>query len=179
MQTLIVQRTQPSGTLVPLKSICELTETRFFCFLNKVVGDLREMNNSELFAFLPFMIEDERSPIFTAPMHVRIILRLIYFVFGFWGIFAKLFLMYNLTKEKFAERPINILIVIDQSVDFISNMVITFDTFSKVSFLIPFLPFIARFTSQMALLGFYRDSSLFISTSTSQWERESTCNGGT
>ena len=102
--------------------------------MNKVVGDLREMNNSELFAFLPFMIEDERSPIFTAPMHVRIILRLIYFVFGFWGIFAKLFLMYNLTKEKFAERPINILIVIDQSVDFISNMVITFDTFSKVSF---------------------------------------------
>ena len=92
-----------------------------------------EMNHSELFDFLASMTEDERSLVHTASTLERILIRLILFVCGLWGSFTKLFLLYNLAKEKHSERPINILIIIDQSVDFMTNMMIIFNTIAKVS----------------------------------------------
>ena len=91
------------------------------------------MNNSELFEFLPAMINDERSLVYTLQSPERIFLLVISFVCGIWGTFMKLFLFYSLTKEKITERPINILIIIDQTIDFLGNLVININTTVKVS----------------------------------------------
>ena len=90
------------------------------------------MNSSELFDFLPSMTEDERSVIITAEVPERIFFVAFCFVCGAWGTFMKLFLYHNLTKIKISERPINILIIIDQTIDLIGNLVVIINTMVKV-----------------------------------------------
>ena len=91
------------------------------------------MNNSELFNFAPYMVEDERSVLHTVPQYERTSFVVIHAVCGVWGTLMKLFLFFHLKKEKISERPINVLIIIDQTVDFIGNLVITINTVVKVS----------------------------------------------
>ena len=99
------------------------------------------MNNSELFEFLPLMIEDERAIYYTGLMPERIIFTTLYVVCGIWGILMKLFLFYNLMQQKISERPINILIIFDQTVDLIGNVFININTTLSVSLiLIPCKP---------------------------------------
>ena len=91
------------------------------------------MNNTELFDFMPSMTEDERSLAFTIKLPERIFFLVIYCVCGAWGTFMKLFLYYKLMNEKISERPINILVIIDQTIDFIGNLVININSIVKVS----------------------------------------------
>ena len=90
------------------------------------------MNNSELFEFLPFMVEDERD-FSDMPLVRRVFLLVFYFTCGIWGSVMKLFLFYNLKQEKISERPINILIFIDQFVEYIGNMLMITNTTVKVT----------------------------------------------
>ena len=94
------------------------------------------MNNSELFEFLPSMVQDERSLTYTMPSPDRHYLEVIYATCGLWGGFMKLFLFYNILKEKISERPINILILIDQAVDFVGSTFLITNTIVKVIFIL-------------------------------------------
>ena len=91
------------------------------------------MNNSELFYFLPSMIDDERSLAYSSPWYVTIYHSIVQLLSGICGTFMKLFLVYNMTKEKISERPINILIIIDQTVDFVGNSVLIISALIHVS----------------------------------------------
>ena len=90
-------------------------------------------NNSELFEFLPLMVEDERTIYFRGEMPERIFFTTLYMVCGVWGALMKIFLLYNLMQQKISERPINILIMFDQTIDFIGNVVINISTTINVS----------------------------------------------
>ena len=81
------------------------------------------------------MIEDERAIYYTGLMPERIIFTTLYIVCEIWGILMKLFLFYNLMQQKISERPINILIIFDQTVDFIGNVFININTTLSVSLL--------------------------------------------
>ena len=71
-------------------------------------------NNSELFDFLPLMTEDERSLIFSLTSTERIVMTMSFILAVVWGSIMKFFLYYNLAQEKLSERPINLLILVDQ-----------------------------------------------------------------
>ena len=90
------------------------------------------MNNSELFDFLPFMIDDERAFIYTMPLSIRVSYLMTYIICGIWGSGMKFFLFFNLMQEKISERPINILIIIDQSIEYFGNIVVIVNTIIKV-----------------------------------------------
>ena len=94
------------------------------------------MNNSELFEFLPLMVDDERAYIYTISLILRILLSVVCTSSGLWVTAMKFFLFYNLMQEKISDRPINILIFIDQAVDYIVNIVIIINTSIKVKYFV-------------------------------------------
>ena len=95
------------------------------------------MNSSELFDFLPFIVDDERAFIYTMPLILRVTVVLFLVIGGIWGSAMKFVLFYFLMQEKLSERPINILIFIDQFVDYIGNIVIIIKgTIKVISFLL-------------------------------------------
>ena len=90
-------------------------------------------NNSELFDFLPLMTEDERSLIFSLTSTERIVMTMSFILAVVWGSIMKFFLYYNITKEKISERPINILILLDQVIEHITNLYLATVSTLKVS----------------------------------------------
>ena len=80
------------------------------------------MNNSELFGFLPFMVDDERSHSLRMPHNEKLIISIIFIVTGVWGTLMKVFIYNNLWMEDLSKRPINILILIDQITDHITKL---------------------------------------------------------
>ena len=76
---------------------------------------------SELFNFLPRMVENERSVIYhmTPAEKAALAAPLIWAVI--WGSLMKFFLYFNLMQEKLSERPINVLILLDQVIDHLTS----------------------------------------------------------
>ena len=81
------------------------------------------MNNSEIFGFLPFMVEDERSYSLKLAHTENNIISTIFICTAVWGTLMKIFIYYNLSVEGLSRRPINILILIDQVTDHINQMI--------------------------------------------------------
>ena len=81
------------------------------------------MNNSEIFGFLPFMVEDERSYSLKLAHTENYIISTIFICTAVWGTLMKIFIYYNLSVEGLSRRPINILILIDQVTDHINQMI--------------------------------------------------------
>ena len=77
------------------------------------------MNNTELFAFLPHMVEDERGHSFRITFLEKSLFCIIFILTGIWGTLMKIFLYYNLCQEKLSKRPINSLILADLVIDHI------------------------------------------------------------
>ena len=68
---------------------------------------------SELFDFMKNMTEDDRTLLVQMPIYQKITLSSIIFISMVWGSLMKVLIYYAISKEKVAERPINVLIVVD------------------------------------------------------------------
>ena len=90
------------------------------------------MNKTELFNFLPQMTEDERSVIFLLTSAERIFFITCLVLAAIWGSAMKAFLYYNIMKEKISDRPINILILLDQIIEHVANLYLTTVSVLKV-----------------------------------------------
>lgn len=90
------------------------------------------LNNSELFDFLPFMVNDERSFSITMQLSERITFGALLCISFTWGSFIKFFIYHEIFRQKFSERPINVLILVDQIADHIIKTGFLFYLFPKV-----------------------------------------------
>ena len=68
---------------------------------------------SELFDFMKNMTEDDRTLLVQMPIYQKIALSSIIVISMVWGSLMKVLIYYAISKEKFADRPINVLIVVD------------------------------------------------------------------
>ena len=68
---------------------------------------------SELFDFMKNMTEDDRTLLVQMPIYQKITVSSIIFISMVWGSLMKVLIYYAISKEKVAERPINVLIVVD------------------------------------------------------------------
>ena len=88
---------------------------------------------SELYGFLPHMTEDERTLLFQIPTFQKAMMITTISLSILWGSVMKLFLYHQISQEKWSERPINILTLIDQVIHQFFNTVIGIGMISKVS----------------------------------------------
>ena len=98
----------------------------------KLKLEIRMVNNSDLFDFLPQMTEDERSVIFILTETERSLVIVGFALTAIWGSVMKFFLYYNVLKEKITERPINILILLDQVIEHVANLYLVAVSAAKV-----------------------------------------------
>ena len=91
------------------------------------------MNNSELFDFLNHMTEDGRSLTFKMSFWERVVIGGALLVAGIWGTLMKLFFYYNIWQEKLSQRPINILVLMDQIIDHITKVTVIVNAVIMVS----------------------------------------------
>ena len=98
----------------------------------KLKLEIRMVNNSDLFDFLPQMTEDERSVIFILTLTERSLVLVGFALTATWGSVMKFFLYYNVLKEKITERPINILILLDQVIEHVANLYLVAVSAAKV-----------------------------------------------
>ena len=59
------------------------------------------------------MTEDDRTLLLQMPIYQKIALSSIILISMVWGSLMKALIYYAISKEKFADRPINVLIVVD------------------------------------------------------------------
>ena len=88
---------------------------------------------SEIHDFLLHMSEDEQTLLFQMPFGQKVLEVLMAFVISM-SIIMKLFIYYNIGQDKWKERPINILIIIDQVIQHFFNTVIGIGMVVKVTF---------------------------------------------
>lgn len=91
------------------------------------------MNTSELFDFIPRMTDNEKSFIFNLSLVEKIIFSSLFIWSIVWGTLMKLFLYYNLKQEKMSERPINVLILVDQLIEHATNFILIVNSTIKVT----------------------------------------------
>ncbi len=72
----------------------------------------------ELYDFLLHMREDERTFLLQMPSYQQMILSLIVIISVLWGSLMKFFIYYHISKERWRDKPINVLIVIDMVIYF-------------------------------------------------------------
>jgi hypothetical protein len=92
------------------------------------------MNMSEIHNFLLHMSEDERTLLFQMPFGQKVLMAFVISMSIIWGSLMKLFIYYNIGQDKWKERPINILIIIDQVIQHFFNTVIGIGMVVKVTF---------------------------------------------
>ena len=71
-------------------------------------------HESELFGFIPFMVDDEKTLLLQLPTYQKAAMATLIIISIVWSNVMKIFIYYNVAGEKLADRPINILILIDQ-----------------------------------------------------------------
>jgi len=69
---------------------------------------------TELFGFIEFMVEDERTLLIQMPFYHKVLMFSVITLSILWANLMKIFIYFNLMEEKLTERPINVLILIDQ-----------------------------------------------------------------
>ena len=72
------------------------------------------MNTSELFDFLPFMTEDERPLAIRSSTGVKVVILTIVSVALLWCSAMKFFIYKYIARQKIAERPFSVLVLVDQ-----------------------------------------------------------------
>ena len=75
------------------------------------------MNSSltpELFGFIQFMVDDERTILLQLPLGPTVAMAAIIAISIVWSNAMKVFIYHSLAQEKLADRPINVLILVDQ-----------------------------------------------------------------
>ena len=75
------------------------------------------MNSSltpELFRFIPFMVDDERTILLQLPLGPTVAMAAIIAISIVWSNAMKVYIYHSLAQEKLADRPINVLILVDQ-----------------------------------------------------------------
>ena len=102
--------------------------------LIRVLFQMADLNRNELFDFLPHMLDDERTLLFQMPFYQKILMSIIISVSMLWGILVKCFIFYCISKEKWMERPINVLIILDQIIHLSFNVLIGIGMIVKVRF---------------------------------------------
>lgn len=90
------------------------------------------LNNSELFEFLPLMTDDQRSSLYVLTSTERGLMITSFTAAVIWGSAMKFFLYYNIMKEKISERPINVLILLDQVIEHFTNVSVASGAIMKV-----------------------------------------------
>ena len=88
---------------------------------------------SELHEFVSHMTEDERTLLLQVPTYQKVIIMTVSIATLVWGTFMKCFIYYNVSKEKMSERPINILIIIDQVIHHVLNTIFIMGSIVKVN----------------------------------------------
>jgi len=68
---------------------------------------------SEFYDFFGHMTEDSRTFLLQMPTYQQLILSLIVIISMLAGTLMKFFIYYNISMEKWSDKPINVLIVID------------------------------------------------------------------
>ena len=91
------------------------------------------MINSELYEFLAMMTQDERALSIAMSISQRVVFVTASVISALWGTFVKFFIYFNISREKFSERPINMLILYDQVVDHFMKMLLFFYAIAKVN----------------------------------------------
>ena len=89
--------------------------------------------SQELYNFLPQMVDDERSLFFQMPFYQKVLMTLTILLSLAWGTLMKCFIFYCTSKDKWTDRPINVLIVLDQVIHFFFHFVISTGMLLKVS----------------------------------------------
>ena len=100
--------------------------------LTNVLFQMANLNRNELFDFLPHMLDDERTLLFQMPFYQKILMSLTISVSMLWGILVKCFIFYCISREKWMERPITILIILDQIIHLFFNLLIAIGMVVKV-----------------------------------------------
>jgi hypothetical protein len=79
------------------------------------------------------MTEDERSPTFQMSFRLKLILTPILFATLIWGCLIKCFICFNISREKFSERPINVLTFVDQIIQLVFGSALLLHMIGKVT----------------------------------------------
>ena len=69
---------------------------------------------SELYTFIPFMVDDERAFIMQLSANETVTVASVIFISVVWGNIMEFFIYFQMAQEKLGDRPINILIFLDQ-----------------------------------------------------------------
>ena len=88
--------------------------------------------SQELFGFLPQMVDDERSFTFQMQFYLKVLMTLTISLSMIWGTLMKCFIFYCISQEKWTEKPINVLIVLDQVIHLFYHSVISTGILLKV-----------------------------------------------
>jgi len=94
------------------------------------------LNSSELYDFMTYMTQDERSMSMQFTSHAKVGIVATFVATIVWGSLMKFFLYFNLLQEKLSERPINALILVDQFVGHLTNLIIDVSAIVKVLLII-------------------------------------------
>ena len=89
-------------------------------------------NIVDLFGFIPYMDEYERTFMLRLPTRERIVLTLVLSLSLIWGTLMKVFVYFNVMNEKFSERPFNVLIIVDQVLLHIFHMAMSLTSLLNV-----------------------------------------------
>ena len=103
------------------------------CISKIVFFQMADFIKSDLFDFLPHMLDDERTLLFQMPLHQKILMGVTITVSMLWGGLIKCFIFYCISREKWMERPINVLIILDQIIHLVFNLIIAVGMIVKVS----------------------------------------------
>ena len=89
---------------------------------------------SELFNFINEMTEDDRTLLLkTSPLSKQVVGVVLMLTF-LWGSLMKAFIYFNISSQKISERPINVLIIIEQVLHHSLNCVVIVGSGIKVSY---------------------------------------------
>ena len=75
---------------------------------------MNSSRNSELFEFIPFMVDDEKILLLQPTANQMVAMATLIILSIIWFNAMKVFIYYNVAQEKLTDRPINVLILVDQ-----------------------------------------------------------------
>ena len=87
---------------------------------------------SELHNFLPKMVEDERTLLFQIPIGQKALMTCVISISIVWGSLMKALIYSSISKDRWNDRPINVLIIIDQVIQHLFNIIIAIGMIVKV-----------------------------------------------
>ena len=84
---------------------------------------MNSSRNSELFEFISFMVEDEKTLLLQPPAKQMAAMAALIILSIIWSNIIKIFIYHSMAQEKLADRPINVLILVDQVKFFLIGLI--------------------------------------------------------